>query len=137
MAVGDSAEGKKHLEPALSKLTARPKGGNGEARQEYYADLTPWLKENGCYREGPVSVDGARWCGMELGRCYRDDRNFMYFNLNDLIHDLMPHFFMSCLTPFISTSEGLLINENAAVVSYEKSVAAAFREGFNHGRLNK
>ena len=137
MAVGDNGKGEKRLEPALSELTARPKGGNGEARQKYYADLTPWLKENGCYREGPVSVDGARWCGMEFGRCYRDDKMFLLFNLNDLIHDLMPRFFMSCLTPFIDTSEGLLINENAAVVSYQKSVAAAFIEGFNQERLKK
>lgn len=123
--------------PALSKLTARPEGGNGEARQKFYADLTPWLKENGCYREGPVSVDGARWVGAELGRCYRDDIRFLFFNLNDLIHDLMPHFFESCFKPFVDTSEGLLINEGAAVGSYKKSVAAAFIEGFNCERLKK
>lgn len=125
------------FEPALSELTARPEGGNREARQKYYAALTPWLKENGCYQEGPVSIDGARWCGEEFGRCYSNDDKMLSFNLRDIIHDLMPPYLLSCFKPFIDTSEGLLINDGNVTTSFKKSVAEAFVKGFNHGRLKK
>lgn len=128
---------KEDFKPALSELTARPKKGDGKGRQEYYADLTPWLKDNGCYYEGPVSIEGAEWCGKQLGRGYRTDPIFCLFNLKDIIQDLMPRYFMRCFKPSMDTSEGILINDNNVTSTFEKSAAAAFAKGFNDGMRKK
>lgn len=116
----------------LSPLEARPKGGNGQAREEFYAELRPWLKENGCLRNGPLSVRGARWCGKEYGRNYN---HMLSFNLKDIVQDLLPTF---AYTYFQDTGS---YTANAVIIrqgkyepgSLEDRVSRAFFEGFNEG----
>ena len=120
------------LNPAFSPLEARPKGGNGEAREEFYAELRPWLKENGCLSNEPLSVKGARWCGKEYGRNYN---HMLSFNLKDIVQDLLPAF---AYTYFQKTgpypADVVTIRRGKYEPgSLEDRVSRAFFEGFNEG----
>lgn len=121
------------VEPAFSAFPdVKLKSGNSWDTAVFYDGIEPWFKENGCLRDEPLNVEGARWCGKEYGR---NNNHLLFINLIDIVRRFLPlysytYYKFRGARPADPVD---IVQGRYDAGSLEDKVSRAFLEGFNEG----